>query len=66
MKGTIDEHRESIVLPKVDALARVTGEEGAAELRATLGVEEEKETLSQTLSRLAAHIDCSEDEDDED
>lgn len=66
VKGTIDEHRESIVLPKVDALARVTGEEGAAELRATLGVEEEKETLSQTLSRLAAHIDCSEDEDDED
>jgi hypothetical protein len=66
VKGTIDEHRESIVLPKVDALARVTDEEGANELRSILGAKEEKETLEQILDRLAAHLGEQGDDDDDD
>ena len=56
VKGTIDEHREARFLPKVDALARVTDEEGAVQLRGTMTKEEEKETLAATLERLAGHI----------
>lgn len=56
VKGTIDEHREARFLPKVDALARVTDEEGAVQLRATMTKEEVKESLAETLERLAGHI----------
>jgi hypothetical protein len=55
VKGTIDEHIEAIVLPKVETLSRVVDEEGADEMSAAFD-DDETETVDQLWDRLTAHM----------
>lgn len=56
VKGTIDEHIESIVLPKVALAARLADEGEAEEMRAALAAADKKESSSEILDRLCAHL----------
>ena len=57
MKGSIDEHREALILPKVEALARVQSDADAESLQLALGGETTAATLESMLDDLTASID---------
>jgi SNF2 family DNA or RNA helicase len=54
VRGSIDEHVEAVVLPKIGTLAHVVDEAGADQMRDALAGQ--KETLSEVFARLSAHI----------
>ena len=57
LKGSIDERREAIILPKVEALARVQSDTDAESLQLALGGEKIAASLESMLDELTAGID---------
>jgi len=59
VRDSVDEHIESIVLPKVKTLAEVVDEQGAADLRAALAGPQGTQTLNEILKAMAVNVDTS-------
>jgi hypothetical protein len=57
VRGSVDEHIESIVLPKVRTLAEVVNEKGADELRNALAHGVGKENLAQIIKAMMKGVD---------
>jgi SNF2 family DNA or RNA helicase len=57
VRGSVDEHIEAIVLPKVRTLAEVVNEKGADELRAALAHGVGKENLAQIIKAMMKDVD---------
>lgn len=55
VRGSVDEHIEQVILPKVDTLARVVAEKGATEMNDALAGNTQ-ESLEQLLTSLTAHL----------
>ncbi len=62
VRGSIDEHVEATVLPKIETLAKVVNEKGAGEMQRALSGP--NESMKQIFARLAAHVPETEEEDD--
>lgn len=54
VKGSVDEHVEAVVLPKVETLAQIVDEQGADEMKAAFGGPEE--TMDEIYARMSAHL----------
>lgn len=56
VRGSIDEHVEHVVLPKVETMSRLVQEKGAAELKNVMSVSS-NQTLDELIAALTAGID---------
>lgn len=56
VRGSVDEHVEQVVLPKVETLSRVVAERGALEIKDAFYGKDQNESLGQLLDSLTAHV----------
>jgi hypothetical protein len=64
VKGSIDEHVEAIVLPKVETLARLSDEESAGSMSQAFAGSKEENTAEAIIARLTAHLALEPSEED--
>jgi hypothetical protein len=57
VKGSIDEHIESVILSKLETQILLVEEEGAKEVKTALSGSSEEESMEEIWRRLTAHID---------